>query len=335
MPLYPLFSDFQELREKNFAAVQAYISRQGDARADRWTLYHPAMRPMLDFSTGRAVPGDRLEHMLEQQKRMEAMNVKGFRDWHFYDNIFFQSADPHKFIVQGLGKGVDVRFQNQEHEHIDHYIHTFYLHDGKILHYSEVGNPMHEVHEFGIQPRLPHIPSFEALFEQTTNHDPTYPVQAEHAPALRQKNIETVVRYLSAPGPDRADRWRLFTEDCSYGVNHLPDDILRRAYGIDAVRRVQEGLARSFPNWVYWNLDLYFCEDPNYIIVRTDGDGVCVDYAEQPFKHDDRPFHSFHLKDGRIKDYRLYVNPMKLCQDMGWDFGFVFGAYGKPNDLGL
>ena len=335
MAFHSLFNDFQELRQKNFATVQAYISRRGDERIDRWTMYHPAMRPMLDFSTSRVVEHYRLEDMLENQKRMEAMNVKGFADWHFYDNTFFECADPHKFIVQGLGRGVDVRYKNQEHDHLDHYIHTFYLHDGKIIHYSEVGNPMHEVHEFGIRPRVPDFPAFEALFEKTEEHDPPYRAKPCDDPALRRKNVEIVMNYLSAPGPDRAERWKLFAKDCSYGINQLPDDLLRRAYGIDAVRRVQEGLTQCFPNWIYRNLDFYFCQDPNYIIVRTDGDGVCVGCADRPFKHDDQPFHSFYLEDGKIRDYRLLVSPMKFCQDMGWDFGFVFGDYGTPNDLGL
>jgi|WetSurMetagenome_2_1015567.scaffolds.fasta_scaffold284085_2 hypothetical protein len=90
-----LFSDNKELRIKNRATVEKYLSMKGQERVDRWKLYTDDCKNFVDGfysdGSGASMYG---AGGIENQKKMELMNAQSFPDWQFFNNIIFESDDP-------------------------------------------------------------------------------------------------------------------------------------------------------------------------------------------------------------------------------------------------
>jgi phenazine biosynthesis protein len=316
----PLFSDNRELRMKNRATVEKYLSMKGQERVDRWKLYTDDCKNFTDgfYSEGGGDAAVFGEGGIEFQKKMELMNAQNFPDWQFFNNIIFETEDPNYILAEGDGKGIS-KATNPPTSHSDHYVHVFRLVDGKIKNYTEVRNELGESREQGWKPDLPVIKNFEDMYESITKKDEPYIVSGKDDQAARKMNLETVKRYFSCSGKDCADRWKLFSENGSSGPAYTADGRILRSNGIEKIKAAEAVRAECFPDWVYSGLIVHQVTDPDYFLTEVMGKGVCVGYAEKPFNYVEHFYHTFRMEKGKIKHVREYYDPKRFMTLMGVD----------------
>jgi len=141
---------------------------------------------------------------------------------------------------------------------------------------------------------------------------------------LREKNIATILAYLSCEGDERMERWRYFTEDGQGGYTG-PGKYDNYDFTEDGVPG-HEGLkgsdawnCRFFPGFHFSDLKLMQTQDPNYYVVMSKGDGY-IDFPAYGKKEYSNYFiHSFVMEDGRIKRYREHMNFCKVYHTLGID----------------
>lgn len=314
-----IFADQEELRKKNYETVETYVSTKGQDRANRWKLYTEDCDTGLGYTPDCSTMSSR---GIERQKEMEAMNAVDFPDWSFWNNAIFQTEDPNYFIVEGEGGGVRKTPGRDDYYHGDHYFHTFRMRDGKIQQYREYMNPLKEQRDMGTPLHLPEIAALSGL-----QHDKVDLIQAVDMPrdpadeALRKKNLETIRTYLSMKGGERAERWKLYCDDCITGLGYTASGAPMKNFGIAAQKEMEIINARDFPDWAFTDNVIFETGDPNYFIVEGNGAGMCYFDPEKPYMHSDHYIHTFAMEDGKIKMYHEYMNPCKELQDMGWDLG--------------
>ena len=148
LKIYHFLTQEHELRAKNRATVERYLSMNGP-RYDRYKLFVPG---------GEATAGvafmlngeERFMQGTENIKNADAFNSKHFPDWTWTDPEIYETGDPNFFWVQGEGGGTSMLPGQPVVHHSDHYIHSFQMRDGLILHYREFRNPFKELKELGI-----------------------------------------------------------------------------------------------------------------------------------------------------------------------------------------
>ena len=141
--------------------------------------------------------------------------------------------------------------------------------------------------------------------------------QLQNNRELRQKNIETVMKYLSAEGEERLNRWKLFTPDGQGGYTGpgkgypAPEFI---EWGIPG----QEGLKMSdawnkkwFPEGVYTDIQILQSDDPNFVVAIALGTFEIAFPAYERKPYQNYFFHVFEMEDGLIKRYHEHMN---FCQ---------------------
>jgi phenazine biosynthesis protein len=316
----PLYADNWELRIKNHATVEKYLSMKGQERVDRWKLYTDDCKNFVDgfFSEGGGDSAMFGEGGIEFQKKMELMNAQNFPDWQFFNNIIFETEDPNYILAEGDGKGISMA-TNPPASHSDHYIHVFRLVDGKIKNYTEVRNELGESREQGWKPDLPVIKKFEAMYESVTKKDEPYVVNGKDDQAARKMNLETVKKYFSFSGKDCADRWKLFADNGSSGPAYTADGRILRTNGIEKIKSAEAVRAESFPDWTYSKLIVHQVTDPDYFLTEVMGKGSCVGYTERPFNYIEHFYHTFRMEKGKIKQVREYYDPKRFMTLMGVD----------------
>jgi ketosteroid isomerase-like protein len=322
---FPLFADHRELRIRNRATVEKYLSMAGQERIDRWQLYTADCRNMIDGfyqppASDPHIPQVSAAGGLENQKKMEKMNADGFPDWKFYNNIIYETQDPNLIVAEGDGSGLSyMRDPNHPNRHSDHYFHIFRLVNGRIRNYTEVRNESQELREWGANPVMPVIKPLEVMYESVAQEDAPYLCDFRDDPNLRKKNLSTVHRYFGYSGRSHAGRWQLFTEDGSTGPGYTADGRILRATGIEKIKAAEAIRAECFPDWACSALTVHQTTDPNVFAADVMGKGVCVGYAAKPFDYMEHFYYSFRMRDGRIKDLREYADPKKIPALMGWD----------------
>lgn len=314
-----IFSDQEDLRRKNYATVEKYVSTKGQDRANRWMLYTEDCNTGLGYTPDC---GQICNNGIENQKRMEAMNAVDFPDWSFWNNAIFQTEDPNYFIVEGEGGGVRKTPGRDDYYHGDHYFHTFRMVDGKIQQYREYMNPLKEQRDMGRKLNLPEIQALSGLSQDKVDLIQAEPMERDrNDTTLREKNLATIRAYLSMKGADRANRWTFYCNDCITGLGYTASGAPMKNYGIEAQKKMEVINARDFPDWEFTNNVIFQTADPNYFIVEGDGAGICLFNPEHPYMHSDHYIHTFAMCDGKIKMYHEYMNPCKELKDMGWDLG--------------
>ncbi|MEU6711273.1 PhzA/PhzB family protein [Nonomuraea sp. NPDC046802] len=135
--------------------------------------------------------------------------------------------------------------------------------------------------------------------------------------ALRKKNRATVEKYMNTRGQERLRRHLLFTED---GVGGLWTNDTGRPIAIRGRDRLGEHAVWSlqcFPDWVWYNIEIFETQDPNVFWVECDGTGL-IRFPGYPEGHYQNHFlHSFHLEDGQIKLQREFMNPNEQLRALG------------------
>ena len=135
---------------------------------------------------------------------------------------------------------------------------------------------------------------------------------------LRAKNLETVKRYMTMRDAARVDRWTLFAEDGSSGLQYTATGKPSVVEGRENIRASQERTAGIFPEWGFSNLVYYWGEDPSRFLVECDGEGVSLMLGpDRPVRHREHYIHKFILRDGEILVYREFMNPCNELLELG------------------
>lgn len=128
---------------------------------------------------------------------------------------------------------------------------------------------------------------------------------------LRDHNHAIVDKYMNTRGADRLKRHLLFTED---GTGGLWTTETGRPIVINGRDRLAEHAVWSlkcFPNWVWYNIEIFDTQDPNRFWVECDGAGRIIFPGYQEGYYRNHFLHSFLFEHGRIKQQREFMNP---CQ---------------------
>jgi phenazine biosynthesis protein len=140
---------------------------------------------------------------------------------------------------------------------------------------------------------------------------------SENNAELRRLNRRTVEDYISRKGEDRLTRHLLFTED---GVGGLWTTDSGQPIAIRGREKLKEhGVwsLKTFPDWVWTNVQIYETQDPNRFWVEFDGEGQIL-FADYPPGHYKNHFiHSFLLENGKIKEQREFMNPFEQLRALG------------------
>jgi len=143
----------------------------------------------------------------------------------------------------------------------------------------------------------------------------------ENAPSgegeVRRRNRAIVETYMSTRGEDRLRRHLLFTED---GVGGLWTNDTGRPITINGRARLAEHAVwslRCFPDWVWFNVEIFETHDPQRFWVECDGEGQIL-FPGYPAGHYRNHFlHSFLFEDGKIKQQREFMNPIEQYRALG------------------
>nr|UPA71906.1 phenazine biosynthesis protein PhzB 2 [Streptomyces sp.] len=134
---------------------------------------------------------------------------------------------------------------------------------------------------------------------------------------LRRVNRATVEKYMAALGQARLQRHLLFTED---GVGGLWTTDTGAPIAIRGRERLGEHAVwslKTFPDWEWYNVQIFETQDPNRFWVECDGRGK-VRFADYPEGWYENHFlHSFELENGLIKLQREFMNPFEQLRSLG------------------
>ncbi|WP_329015564.1 PhzA/PhzB family protein [Streptomyces sp. NBC_00690] len=136
--------------------------------------------------------------------------------------------------------------------------------------------------------------------------------------ALRRKNRATVEKYLAdTKGEARLRRHELFVEDGSGGLwtNDTGAPIVIQ--GRDRLREHGVWSLKCFPDWEWYNIQIFETQDPNYIWVECDGHGKIKFPGYADGYYENHFLHSFELDDGKIVRNREFMNPLEQMRALG------------------
>lgn len=134
---------------------------------------------------------------------------------------------------------------------------------------------------------------------------------------LRNINRMTVEKYINTRGEDRLRRHLLFTEDGVGGLwtNDTGEPIAIR--GRDRLAEHAVWSLKCFPDWKWFNIEIFETQNPNFFWVECDGAGA-IRFPGYPEGYYENHFlHSFLLENGRIKLQREFMNPFEQLRALG------------------
>ncbi|MBO1678785.1 PhzA/PhzB family protein [Bittarella massiliensis (ex Durand et al. 2017)] len=145
--------------------------------------------------------------------------------------------------------------------------------------------------------------------------------------ALRQKNLQAVIGYMTAAGEDRLERWKLFEPSdettLTLGFAAQQEPVVNR--GIRCIRQTNESYVRDFPDWSFQNLVVRLTGDPNIIFVEADGAGTSLKQGTEErasSQHSEHSLHRFICKDGKILHYTEFMNPINELLKLGYQMPY-------------
>ncbi|MFF8382592.1 PhzA/PhzB family protein [Streptomyces kanasensis] len=134
---------------------------------------------------------------------------------------------------------------------------------------------------------------------------------------LRQLNRATVEQYMNTKGQDRLKRHELFTKDGKGGLwtNDTGSPIVIN--GRDRLAAHAVWSLKCFPDWEWYNIEIFETQDPNRFWVECDGRGKIL-FEGYPEGHYANHFlHAFELENGKIKLQREFMNPFEQLRALG------------------
>ena len=134
---------------------------------------------------------------------------------------------------------------------------------------------------------------------------------------LRRRNRAVVEDYLSRSGESRLTRYLLFTEDGSAGLYTADTVAPVVSKGHEKLKAHGEWSLKMFPDWVWYNIEIFETQDPNRFWAECDGRGKILYPAYPPGYYENHFLHSFLLDDGRIVQQREFMNPFNQLRALG------------------
>jgi phenazine biosynthesis protein len=137
---------------------------------------------------------------------------------------------------------------------------------------------------------------------------------------LRARHRQVIEDYFSRRGEGRLTRYQLFTEDGSGGLwtNDTGGPLV--SHGREGLKAHGAWSLKCFPDWKWFNVEIYETQDPNRFWVECDGEGKIFfpGYPEGFYRN--HFIHSFLMENGRIKQNREFMNPYEQMRALGIPF---------------
>ncbi|MGD8165399.1 PhzA/PhzB family protein [Pantoea sp. FN0307] len=135
---------------------------------------------------------------------------------------------------------------------------------------------------------------------------------------LREKNRKTVEQYLLATrGVSRLERHKLFVNEGEGGLwtTETGEPIVIK--GIENLEKHARWSLECFPDWEWYNIQIFTTDNPNHIWVECDGHGkICFPGYPESY-YENHFIHSFELYDGQIVRNREFMNPVTQLRSLG------------------
>jgi hypothetical protein len=142
------FNKEVELRRINRGVIEDYMSRKGEERLTRYLLF-------TDDGCGGLWTADTLQPVMakgrEELKAHGVWALKCFPDWCWKNVEIYDTQDPNKFWVECDGEGQILFPGYQEGYYTNHFIHSFWMDNGKIKQNREFMNPFQQLRALGIE----------------------------------------------------------------------------------------------------------------------------------------------------------------------------------------
>lgn len=138
----------EELRRHNRAIVEDYMSRRGEGRLDRYTLFtEDGAGGLWTNDTGEPIiSGGR-----EKLKAHGEWSLQCFPDWVWTNVEIHETQDPNRFWVECDGEGKILFPGYAPGDYKNHFIHSFEFENGKIKLQREFMNPFEQLRALGIE----------------------------------------------------------------------------------------------------------------------------------------------------------------------------------------
>lgn len=133
----------------------------------------------------------------------------------------------------------------------------------------------------------------------------------------RQQNRAVVEDYLSRTGENRLDRYLLFTEDGSAGLYTADTAEPVVSQGHEKLKAHGEWSLRMFPDWVWFDIQVFETQSPDHFWAECDGEGEILYPGYEPGHYRNHFLHSFEFRDGRIVRQREFMNPFNQLRALG------------------
>ncbi len=159
--------------------------------------------------------------------------------------------------------------------------------------------------------------------------DTTNPIGFTDANELREKNRATVEKYMNTKGQDRLRRHELFVEDGCGGLwtTDTGSPIVIR--GKDKLAEHAVWSLKCFPDWEWYNINIFGTDDPNHFWVECDGHGKILFPGYPEGYYENHFLHSFELEDGKIKRNREFMNVFQQLRALSIPVWTIYcNAYG-------
>ncbi|MCX4028187.1 phenazine biosynthesis protein [Endozoicomonas sp. SM1973] len=135
----------------------------------------------------------------------------------------------------------------------------------------------------------------------------------------RLHNRRIVEQYMNTKGQDRLKRHELFTEDGCGGLwtTDTGEPIVIRSKALLAEHAVWS--LQCFPDWEWYNIDIFDSQDPNKFWVECDGKGLIRFEGYPEGIYENHFIHYFEFENGKIKLQREFMNPCQQFKALGID----------------
>ncbi|MGI5243671.1 PhzA/PhzB family protein [Dactylosporangium sp. CA-139066] len=134
---------------------------------------------------------------------------------------------------------------------------------------------------------------------------------------IRKQNRAVVEDYMSRRGAGRLTRYQLFTEDGTGGLYTADTKEPVITGGHAGLKAHGEWSLKMFPDWVWFNVEIYETQDPNRFWVECDGAGQILFPDYPPGRYENHFIHAFKFRDGRIAEQREFMNPFQQLRALG------------------
>lgn len=137
------------------------------------------------------------------------------------------------------------------------------------------------------------------------------------ATELRRCHRAVVEDYLSRYGENRLTRYLLFTKDGSAGLYTADTTEPVVSRGHELLKAHGEWSLKMFPDWRWYNIEIFETQDPNKFWAECDGKGQILYPGYPPGLYENHFLHSFRLRDGLIVEQREFMNPFNQLRALG------------------